>query len=91
MKYEIFINGGFANIPKKYTGEIAIEEDEKKLLLDSLGRKIELTQEIHDGFIYHIKINDEEIELKSVFNEHNLPEAVRSFMDTVRMKNKGPQ
>lgn len=88
MKYQVFINGGFANIPKKYAGEITLKEDEKKELLKSLGKKREPSQEIHDGFIYHVKVIDGQIELNSVFDEHNLPEPVRSFMETVRQKNK---
>lgn len=86
MKYEIFINGGFANIPKQYEGEITLTDSEKKELLETLDKKPEPTHEIHDGFIYHIKIMDESAEIKSVFDEHNLPQIVRTFIDTVLHK-----
>ena len=86
MKYEIFINGGFANIPKQYKGEINLPNIEKKKLFEILSQKQEPSQEIHDGFIYHVKIIDGNSEVKSVFDEHNLPQSISDFMDTVLSK-----
>ncbi|TMM57340.1 hypothetical protein FEE95_12715 [Maribacter algarum] len=86
MKYEIFINGGFANIPKQYNGEISLESSEKKELFQTLKVKPEASGEIHDGFIYHVKIIEEGQEIRSVYDEHNLPSVIRTFIDTVLSK-----
>lgn len=86
MKYEIFINGGFANIPKQYKGEITLKDSEKKELLETLSKKSKPSQEIHDGFTYHVRIADEDMEMKSVYDEHNLPQIVREFIDTILPK-----
>lgn len=86
MKYEIFVNGGFANIPKQYEGEIILSEEEKKELLETLSKKSKPSEEIHDGFIYHIRIADGGIEMKSVYDEHNLPEIVRTFIEAILPK-----
>ncbi len=86
MKYEIFINGGFANIPKQYNGEISLESSEKEELLKTLNEKPQVSREIHDGFIYHIKIMEEGTEMRSVYDEHNLPPVIRTFIDTVLSK-----
>lgn len=83
MKYEIFINGGFANIPKQYHGEITLTEAEKKILLQTMSKKPMPMREIHDGYIYHVKLNDGDSEFKSVFDEHNIPGHVRQFIDTI--------
>ncbi|MFS4491876.1 hypothetical protein [Maribacter sp. 2308TA10-17] len=86
MKYEIFINGGFANIPKQYKGEIILPNREKKKLLEILSQKQEPSQEIHDGFIYHVKIIDGNSEVKSVYDEHNLPLSVSDFINKALSK-----
>lgn len=83
MKYEIFVNGGFANIPKQYQGEIDLTDVEKNILIQAMRKKIMPLNEIHDGYIYHIKLNDGVHEYKCVFNEHTLPEHVLKFMDNV--------
>jgi len=86
MKYEIFINGGFANIPKQYEGEIALTEKEQNDLLETISKKSKPSEEIFDGFVYHIRIADAGIEIKSVYDEHNLPLIVRDFIDAIRQK-----
>lgn len=83
MKYEIFINGGFANIPKQYKGEINLKDIDRKQLLEILSKEQEPSQEIHDGFIYHVKVFDGEQEMKSVFDEHNMPQSIRGFIETI--------
>ncbi len=83
MKYEIFVNGGFANIPKQYQGEIDLPDVEKNILLQTMRKKPMPLNEIHDGYIYHINLIDKDNEYKCVFNEHTLPEQVRQFIDTV--------
>lgn len=83
MEYEIFINGGFTNIPKQYKGEIVMGPTQKSLILNSLGVKSKPSNKINDGFIYHIKLLDGDKEFKSVFDEHNLPEPVRNFVDGI--------
>lgn len=83
MKYEIFINGGFANTPKKYDGEVTLTNSEKKVLLQTMGKKPTPLREIHDGFIYHVKLYDGDNEFKSVFDEHNIPGHVRKFIEAV--------
>jgi len=88
MKYEIFINGGFANIPKQYSGEITLENPAKKELFKTLDEKPKPSREIHDGFIYHIKITEGKKEMKSVYDEHNLPQIVSTFIDTVLSRKK---
>jgi hypothetical protein len=86
MKYEIFINGGFANIPKQYKGEVILNGFAKKQLFEIMSKKQKPSQEINDGFIYHVKITDGAEEMKSVFDDHNLPQAVRNFIDTILHK-----
>lgn len=83
MEYEIFINGGFANIPKQYKGEIVMEPTQKSQILRSMDLKSKPSNKIHDGFIYHIKLMDGGKEFKSVFDEHSLPESVRHFVDEI--------
>lgn len=87
MKYEIFINGGFANIPKQYEGEIALKKEQQNQLIETLSKKLKPSEEIFDGFVYHIRIADGDLAVKSVYDEHNLPKTVREFIDTV-LQNK---
>lgn len=86
MKYEIFLNGGFANIPKQYEGEVTLADTEKKELLETLKKTQKPSNEIHDGFIYHVKIVDLDVKMKSVYDEHNLPQIVRTFIDSILHK-----
>lgn len=88
MKYEIFINGGFANIPKQFEGEINLKEAEKKDLLATLSKASKPSGEIHDGFIYHVRITDADTEIKSIYDEHNLPQIVRGFIETIQQNNE---
>ncbi|WP_289644633.1 protealysin inhibitor emfourin [Maribacter aestuarii] len=76
MKYSIFINGGFVGIPREYEGTVQLDEEFSKELIQALKKKVPLSNEIRDGFTYHIKIEDEEQEYKAVFDDKNLPEPV---------------
>jgi len=88
MRYELFINGGFANIPKRYQGEITLKDAEKKELFDTLCEKPKPSPEIPDGFRYHIRIIDKDSEMKSVYDEHNLPNIIRTFIESILLKKK---
>jgi len=84
MKYEVFINGGFVNIPKRFKGDIVLEDLEKKELIDTLRKIPKYSNEIHDGFTYHVKLVEGDTEVKSVYDEHNLPKVIKNFIDTIQ-------
>jgi hydroxymethylpyrimidine pyrophosphatase-like HAD family hydrolase len=83
MKYSIFINGGFVGIPREYEGTMQLDEDVRKELIQALNQKEPLSNEIRDGFTYHIKIEDEEQEYKAVFDDKNLPEPVLKIIQKI--------
>ncbi|WP_411030773.1 hypothetical protein [Spongiimicrobium sp. 3-5] len=80
MKYEILIEGGFTGIPTVYKGEIAMDENLEKRLLKVLEAQTNTSHDIKDGHLYHIKLFWQEHTYSAVFDEHNLPEIVREFI-----------
>ena len=86
MKYEVFIDGGFMGFPKSYKGGSLLKDDEKKELFKLMKAKIKPSDDLRDGFQYHLKFIDNNIEYTAVFDELNLPLQVRRFIDLVRKK-----
>ncbi len=83
MKYSIFINGGFVGIPKEYEGNMQLEVDVKKELIQAMKKEAPLSDEIRDGFTYHIKLQDEAEEYKAIFDDTNLPEPVLKLIQKI--------
>ncbi|VAW10615.1 hypothetical protein MNBD_BACTEROID03-1523 [hydrothermal vent metagenome] len=86
MKYEVFIDGGFMGFPKTYQGEVFLEDDIKRAVFKGMKIKIKPTNDLRDGFQYHLKFIDNNIEYTAIFDELNLPLQVRRFIDSVRKK-----
>ena len=83
MKYSIFINGGFVGIPQEYEGNMQLDADDKEELLRAIEKKVALSDELRDGFTYHIKLEDEAQEYKAIFDEKNLPEPVLKLIQKI--------
>lgn len=88
MKYRVFINGGFANIPKEYEGELSLDEELKKAIFKAMKTKSEPSHEIRDGFVYHLKFEEEGKQYTAVFDEKNLPDKLHEFLDFIRTANQ---
>lgn len=87
MEYEILIEGGFMGIPKKYKGDIDIQDKTKKVLLEVFDRKtIPENTALRDGLQYHLKLIDGEKVHDARFDEKNLPLPIRQFIATISKK-----
>ena len=88
MKYEISIEGGFIGISKTYKGETDLNEDERKSLLSSIRPPLaQRTDPIRDGFIYRIKLSENDKVYNLEFDDLNIPIEVRMFIDSILKKN----
>ena len=89
MKYEIEIEGGFSNIPKKFEGEIELDKNSQKELIRLFEVSNENESTIPDGFSYHfLMIDDKNKMYKARFNEKNLPENLRSFVQKIKLNSE---
>lgn len=86
MKYEVLIDGGFMGFPKTYQGEVFLEEDIKSAIFKGMKTEFKPSSDLRDGFRYHLKLTDENINHTAVFDELNLPLQIRQFIDSVRKK-----
>ncbi len=80
MKYEIFVEGGFTGIPKKYEGNINMSEESALRLLDLMNNPNPLDNAIKDGFLYHVTLFDSEKTIEAQFDEKTLPPIIRQLM-----------
>lgn len=83
MKYSIFITGGFVGIPKEYEGSMQLDVNLKNEVLQAMKKKVSLSEEIRDGFTYHIKLKDGNQEYKANFDEKNLPESLLKLIKKI--------
>ena len=86
MKYEVFIDGGFMGFPKTHQGEVFLEDDIKRAIFKGMKIKTKSSNDLRDGFRYHLKLIDNDIEHTAIFDELNLPLQIRRFIDSVRKK-----
>ena len=89
MKYEILIEGGFTGIPKEYKGDIEVQHEAKKVLLEVFDRKLPPeNQNLRDALQYHLKLIDGDEEHSARFDETNLPLPIRQFIATISKRKK---
>lgn len=82
MNYKIRIEGGFVGISKEYAGEITMGKKEMDDLKKVLFKRIENTNpKLRDGFVYSIDLWGENFEHKIAYDESNLPESVRQWIE----------
>lgn len=82
MKYKIRIEGGFVGISKEYAGKITMGRKEKDNLKKVLVKKIEnVNPKLRDGFVYSIDLWDENFEHRITYDESNLPESIRQWIE----------
>ncbi|RKN81105.1 hypothetical protein [Ulvibacterium marinum] len=82
MNYKIRIEVGFAGISKEYVGEVIMGRKEKDNLKRVLIKKIENTNpKLRDGFVYSIDLWGENFEHRMTYDESNLPESVRQWIE----------
>ncbi len=86
MKYEVFIDGGFTGFRRSYQGELLLGNNEKKEIFRTLKHKPKPSNDIRDGFQYHVKLVDGDIEYNTVFDELNLPSQIRRLIDLIKLK-----
>lgn len=82
MNYKIRIEGGFVGISKEYVGEITMGRKEKDDIIKVLVKKLENTNpKLRDGFLYSIYLWDENFEHRITYDESNLPESVKQWIE----------
>ncbi|MBU2946450.1 protealysin inhibitor emfourin [Zobellia uliginosa] len=84
MKYDINIEGGFMGIPKRLEGEIKLDKNEEQEMRDAISIRQEDQGHLRDGFMYTVKLTDEEGVYESQFNESNLPKKIRHFITDIQ-------
>ncbi|MDO6517875.1 protealysin inhibitor emfourin [Zobellia uliginosa] len=84
MKYQINIEGGFTGIPKQFEGELKLDKEAEKDMLEAVSVKREDHSHLRDGFTYTVKFSDGKEVYESQFNESNLPENLRRFITDVQ-------
>ncbi len=84
MKYEISVEGGFANIPKNYHGDIALPEEEIHALYHMMAAKSASSNpQLRDGQLYRIKLISQGEVTEAVFDDSNIPSQIRAFIGKV--------
>jgi len=80
MKYEIFVEGGFTGIPKKYEGNIDMSEENVSRLLDVMNNPNISDSSIKDGFLYRVTLFDTEKTIEAQFDEKTIPPIIRQLI-----------
>lgn len=85
MKYRITIEGGFTGIPQFYEGEIAVKAKEAKKLFSALeSPQNAANPDLRDAFLYRFQFIGEGKAARGMYDDSNLPEVLRTFLDTIR-------
>ncbi len=87
MKYKINIEGGFTGIPKQFEGEVKLDKNKEREMLDAVGEKREDHSHLRDGFTYTVKFTGDDGVYESQFGESNLPSSIRSFITDIQKSN----
>lgn len=84
MKYNIVIEGGFANIPKTYAGYLDLGEAEKAIL-ELLKKEPGLgNEQLRDMLVYRITLGEGDNITEGIFDDGNIPDELRSLIDKIK-------
>lgn len=88
MKYRITVEGGFTGIPKSYEGEVTIKANEARILLSALETPQKTgNPALRDSFLYRFQLSGEGKVAEGLYDDSNLPEILRTFLETIRDAN----
>ena len=79
MKYEILVEGGFTGIPRKYEGDLDLDQEGISRLLELMNASSPPSTEIRDGLTYHVTLFDNEKSIEALFDENALPKEIRAL------------
>lgn len=85
MKYALTISGGFAGLTRTYEGDIALQEDVKRDIIEYLSDSTQTKNTmVRDAMQYHIKLEDTTTAYEAYFTDPNIPEAIRVLINDLK-------
>lgn len=86
MKYYIKIQGGFTGIPKILEGEVLLDPEKTRKLLEALGKPgSDKAANWPDALHYTVQLVDGSRTREAEYREDELPALIRNFVDEIRL------